>query len=240
MTLKNRLMSAAAHFTGIGMGLPVKGSKSDPEKPNPDEDDEAPGANNADDEDAKKKAEKDKRRRARNKKAGRAEDDDGDERDEDEEDEDEVGAKKKGRRAGDDEDGDQDDEEREHETEEDEEARKASLIADPAHRQAAMLQVLRGARAGARERGMAAERYRCAAIFAHPSAVKATGFAASLAFNTSLKVDEAHRLLATAPAASRLGERMQGVNQPRTGAGGGNDPTSGAAIAASWDKVLKA
>ena len=106
MTTKNRLMSAAAHFMGIGQGLAPM-AKADPEEPNPKKPDDAPGA---DDDEAKKQAAKDKRRRARHKKAGRDEDDDGEDGDMDDDDdegegEEEVGAKKKTRRAGDD-DGD--------------------------------------------------------------------------------------------------------------------------------------
>jgi hypothetical protein len=109
--------------------------------------------------------------------------------------------------------------------EDDAEMRAAVLIADPAHRQAATAAVLARAKVGARAAGVAAERARGAAIFAHPNAARNPDFAARLACSTSMPTDEALALMETVPAASGLSARMAGQKRPMPGApGGSRDP----------------
>lgn len=129
-------------------------------------------------------------------------------------------------------------EEGDDDEEDDEDMRAAALIADPAHRQQAVAAVLATSRTRHHARGQAAERHRCAAIFAHPNAAKNVEFAANLAFNTTLSGDEATRLMASVPAGGGLSSRMQTHQQPQLGPGGAPDKDGGKAIANAWDRAL--
>ena len=88
------------------------------------------------------------------------------------------------------------------------------------------------------------ERARCAAIFAHPAAVANPQLAGELAFGTRLTRKEARAILAKMPepaAAAKTDLRTaMATQQPvRLGPGGEAPRDPGAAIAASWDNVLK-
>jgi len=82
--------------------------------------------------------------------------------------------------------------------------------------------------------GRAAERKRCAAIFAAPEAAGQPHVAARLAFTTNLSAKEAIGVLAetasSAPQGKRgLGDRMATVPNPNPGADGGSAPEKGSA-----------
>jgi hypothetical protein len=94
-------------------------------------------------------------------------------------------------------------------------------------------------------RGARAQRRRCARIFEAPAAAANPALAASLAFETPMTADAAAALLARAPAAAPkqlLADRMaaSGAAAIRVGPGAAEAPRGEAAIAASWDRALKA
>jgi hypothetical protein len=94
-----------------------------------------------------------------------------------------------------------------------------------------------------------AERARCAAIFADPSAAVRPDMAAHLAFNTGMSSSAAKQMMQVAAAGGKLqprgvslSQRMQGVRLPNPGSGapapsGGNAEASAAAIVATYNKV---
>jgi hypothetical protein len=87
-----------------------------------------------------------------------------------------------------------------------------------------------------------AERTRCASIFALPEAANNVGQAAELAFNTDLTVEQAAKVLGTAPKASkddRLSRAMAN-RSPQIGTDRAAETTlDPAAITSGWDRAAE-
>jgi hypothetical protein len=88
---------------------------------------------------------------------------------------------------------------------------------------------------------VAAERSRCASIFALPAAANNVGQAAELAFNTDLTVEQASKVLGTAPKAGkdRLGRVMEG-RSPNLGTDRAAESQVDQTMAtAGWDRAVE-
>jgi len=104
---------------------------------------------------------------------------------------------------------------------------------DESEKDAAVQQQIRAA--------VTAERTRCASIFALPEAANNVGQAAELAFNTDLTVEQASKVLGTAPKAGkdRL-DRAMATRSPNLGTDrAAETQVDQAAITAGWDRAVE-
>lgn len=86
--------------------------------------------------------------------------------------------------------------------------------------------------------GRAAERERCAAIFASPAAARNVQLAAELAFNSDMSAEAAIAALGKA-APARAEPAGRSARNPSLGAGAPAQESPAAAIASSWDAAAK-